>query len=66
MVDVLIGGVMGVAALIQTLLPEFVTGVVAKECSEGFPAMCTSILASDRRDTGRDVLGSDGREKDLR
>jgi hypothetical protein len=55
LLDVLIGGVVAVA-LIQMLLPKAVTCVVVEKCSEGFPAMCTSLLASDRRDTGRDML----------
>ncbi|KAF8494953.1 hypothetical protein F5888DRAFT_1635871 [Russula emetica] len=53
--------VVGVA-LIQALLPKIVTCVVVEECPEVLPAMCTSLPASDRRDTGRDMLG---REKVL-
>ena len=55
LLDVLIGGVAAVA-LVQTLVPKVVTCVVAKECPEVLLAMCTSLLASDRRDTGRDML----------
>ena len=61
LLDVLIGEVAAVA-LIQTLLPTFVTCVVGEGCLEVFPALCTSLLASDRRSKGRDVIG---REKDL-
>ena len=46
-------------ALIQTLLPKVVRCVVFEECSEVFPAMCTSLLASDRRESGRDMLGKE-------
>lgn len=58
----LIGGVVAVA-LIQILLAKVVTCIVVEKYSEVFPAMCTSLLASDRRDTGRDMLG---REKVLK
>ena len=41
------------------ILPKVVRYVVLEECSEVFPAMCTSLplLASDRRESGRDMLG---------
>jgi hypothetical protein len=57
-----IGGV--IDALIQTFLPV-VTSMMVKECLEVFPAMCTSLMPWDRKDTGRDMLS---REKvpDLR
>jgi hypothetical protein len=48
-------------AVIQTLMP---TCVVDEECLEVFLAMCTTLLASYRRDTGPDVLGG-GRAPDL-
>lgn len=54
---VLLGGVTTVV-LIRTLLPKVVTrGVV--EDSEVFPALDTSLPASERRDKGRAVLGGE-------
>ena len=58
LLDVLIGGVVAVA-LIQTLLLKVVRRVAVEECSEVFPAMCTSSVASERRDTGREMLGKE-------
>jgi hypothetical protein len=39
--------------LSTALLPKFVRCVVLEECSEAFPAMCISLLASNRRDSHR-------------
>ena len=47
LLDVLIGEVVAVS-LIRRLLSTFVTCVVGEECLEVFPALCTSLLASDR------------------
>jgi hypothetical protein len=43
-------------ALIRTLLPKVVTRATVDGASEVFPALGASLLASERRDAGRDVL----------
>jgi hypothetical protein len=45
--------------LIRTLLPKVVTRAAVDSVSEVFPALGASLLASERRDTGRDVFGGD-------
>jgi hypothetical protein len=57
LLDVLISGC-GRRVDLNTLVPKVVRCVVLEECSEVFPAMCTSLLGSDRREShGRDMLG---------
>jgi hypothetical protein len=58
LLDVLLGGVVAVV-LIRTLLPRVVTRVAVEGGSEAFPALGTSLPASERRDAGRDVLGGE-------
>ena len=58
LLDAVLGGVTAVV-LIRTLLPKVVTRAVVESDSEVFPALDTSLLASERRDKGRDVLGGE-------
>lgn len=55
---VVLGGVVAVE-LIRTLLPNAVTRVVVEGGSEVFPALGASLLASERREVGRNVLGGE-------
>lgn len=55
---VVLGGVVTVE-LIRTLLPNAVTRVVVEGDSEVFPTLGASLLASERREAGRDVLGGE-------
>jgi hypothetical protein len=55
---VTLGGVVTVE-LIRTLLPNAETRVVVEGGSEVFPALGASLLASERREIGRDVLGGE-------
>jgi hypothetical protein len=56
--DAVLGGVVAVA-LIRTLLPKAVTRAVIGGSSEVFPALGASLLASERREVGRDVFGGE-------
>lgn len=56
LLDVVLGGVV---VLIRTLLPKVATRVMVEGGSEAFPALSPSLLASDRRDAGRDVVGGE-------
>jgi hypothetical protein len=56
--DAVLGGVVAVA-LIRTLLPKAVTRAVIGGGSEVFPALGASLLASERREVGRDVFGGE-------
>ena len=53
-----LGGVVTVE-LIRTLLPRAVTRVVVDGGSEIFPTLGASLLASERREAGRVVLGGE-------
>ena len=59
--DVVLGGVAAVV-LIRTLLPKVVTRATVEGGSTVFPVLGASLLASERRDIGRAVLGG---EKEL-
>jgi TRAP-type uncharacterized transport system fused permease subunit len=49
LLDVVLGGVVAVA-LIRTLLPKVVTRATVEGDSKVFPAVCASLLASEKRD----------------
>ena len=53
-----LGGVV-TTELIRTLLPKAVTRVAVAGGSEVFPTLGASLPASERRETGRDVLGGE-------
>lgn len=55
---VVLGGVVTVE-LIRTLLPKAATRVVVEGGSDVFPTLGASLLASERREAGRDVLGGE-------
>jgi hypothetical protein len=57
LLDAVLGGVVDVV-LIRTLFPSAVTRAVVEDGSEVFPALGASLLASERRDTGR-VFGGE-------
>ena len=55
---VVLGGVVTIE-LIETLLPKAVARAVVVGGAEAFPTLGASLLASERREIGRDVLGGE-------